>query len=255
MLQEQGKLHIQDPICLYLQDCPDTWQPLTIRHLLTHTSGLPNYTDFIDYEDTEMLPTTTDELIARFRDKPLLFEPGSTYSYCNSGYVLLGVIVEQASGQAYEDFLQTHIFEPLEMHNTGYDHNVDVIRDQASGYRAVNIKAPFLNTSTLHAAGSLYSTVEDMYRWDQALYTEQLISRPLLDEMFTPVLYNYGYGWKIDTLYGRRVINHTGFITGFSNYVARYPEENVFIIVLSNLEISWSQAIGEHLTRLVFGIS
>jgi CubicO group peptidase (beta-lactamase class C family) len=252
ILQHEGRLNIHDPACNYLDDCPEAWQAITIRHLLTHTSGLPNYTDFIDFETTEMLATTPEELIARFRDMPLLFEPGSMYGYCNSGYVLLGVIIEQVAGQPYEEVLRTRIFEPLQMNDTGYDHNRESIEDQASGYTNINTRAPFLDASTLHAAGSLYSTVEDMYRWDQALYTEQLIPRPLLDEMFTPFHYGYAYGWRVRREGQRRVISHPGFITGFSNYIARYPDERVTIIILSNLEIAPSPGMSAHIAHLLF---
>jgi CubicO group peptidase (beta-lactamase class C family) len=252
MLHARGELNIHDSICTYLPDCPETWQPVTVRHLLTHTSGIPNYTDFFEFESTEMVATTPEELIARFRDMPLLVTPGEAFYYDNSGYVLLGVIIEQVSGQTYEDFLQTNIFQPLQMHNSGYDHNVDVIRDQAIGYVTPENPAPFLHTSTLHAAGSLYSTVEDMYRLDQALYTDYLLPQPLRDEMFTPLHYGYGYGWKIQTVGERRVISHPGFINGFSNYIARYPDEQVFVIVLSNLQTASSQQISEYLAQLVF---
>jgi CubicO group peptidase (beta-lactamase class C family) len=174
------------------------------------------------------------------------------YGYSNSGYVLLGVIIERASGQPYEEFLHTHIFEPLQMPQTGYDHNTEVIVDQAQGYRAIKTPAPFLDTSTLHAAGSLYSTAEDMYRWDQALYTEQLIPRLLLDEMFTPVHYGYGYGWRISPPGMRRSFSHSGFMTGVSNFMARYPNDRVFILVLSNLEIANARGINQHIATLIF---
>lgn len=250
MLQGDGKLQVQDPICQYLTDCPAAWQPVTIHHLLTHTSGIPSYTDFMDFEATEMLPTTTDQLMARFRDMPLLFPPGTLYQYSNSGYVLLGRIIERVSGQSYEDFLQERIFAPLQMENTGYDHNAGDIKDQAAGYSSVATRASFLDASTLHAAGALYSTLDDMYRWDQALSSEQLIPRSDLDALFTPFLNNYGYGWRITTTPERRIINHTGLITGFSNYFARYPDDGVTVIVLSNLESAVSYQIGTYLAQL-----
>ncbi len=255
LLQARGQLTINDPICSYLPDCPQAWQPVTVRHLLSHTSGIPSYTDFFDYAQTEMLPTTPEELVARFRDLPLTSVPGEQYYYSNSGYVLLGIIIERVSGQTYEDFLRANIFEPLQMTSTGYDHNENAIQGQANGYAAPGQPAPFLHASTLHAAGSLYSSAEDMYRWDQVLSTEYLIPADLIAEMAVPVQYDYGYGWKIGTTIGHRKLWHTGYINGFSNYIARYPDERVFVIVLSNLEISPSPTIGEYMAQLVFTAS
>jgi CubicO group peptidase (beta-lactamase class C family) len=253
MLHSRGQLNIHESICTYLPECPPAWQPVTVRHLLSHTSGIPNYTDFLEFETTEMNATTPEELVMRFRDLPLGYEPGTLYYYNNSGYVLLGIIIEQVSGQPYEEFLRTNIFEPLEMSHTGYDHNAGTIGDgQALGYRTPGVVAPFLDTSTLHAAGSLYSTVEDMYRWDRALYTDYLIPQPLIEEMFTPVQWDYGYGWKITTRHNRRALLHPGFINGFSTHMVRYPDERVFIIVLSNLEIANTPAISNHIAQLVF---
>ncbi len=255
MLHERGQLNIHDPICGYLESCPPAWEPITIRHLLTHTSGIPNYTDFIDFATTEMLPATPDDLIMRFRDLPLGYEPGSLYYYNNSGYVLLGVIIERASGQSYEAFLQENIFAPLQMNSTGYDRNAEFIQEgQALGYVTPGQQAPFIDVSTLHGAGSLYSTVEDMYAFDQALYSRQLVSGPMLEEMFSPTVYAYGYGWKLGTLTnGRRVVSHPGYINGFSNYIARYPDDGLFIIVLSNLEVSSSATMSNQIAQFVFG--
>jgi CubicO group peptidase (beta-lactamase class C family) len=252
MLHAEGKLNINDTVCLYIQPCPPAWQPVTIRHLLSHTSGIPNYTDFFDFELSEMQNTTPDELIGRFRNLPLNYEPGSMYYYNNSGYVLLGVIIERASGQSYEDFLRANIFEPLNMENTGYDHNVNFIHNQAIGYSTVGIEAPFIDVSTLHAAGSLYSTVEDMYRWEQALHDNYLLPRSLREEMFTPVHYGYGYGWRIGTLFNRPAMSHPGFINGFSNYMVRFPTTETFIIVCSNLEVAPAQSMAQHIASLIF---
>jgi CubicO group peptidase (beta-lactamase class C family) len=202
-----------------------------------------------------MLPTSTEHLIARFSGMPLDVYPGTVYRYNNSGYVLLGVIVERAAGQSYESFLRTRIFEPLEMNNTGYDRNAERIVDQAQGYAVVGDnpqEAPFLHASTLHAAGSLYSSIDDLHTWSSALFNGQIVPQPMLDEMFTPVLYSYGYGWKIETVLGRRSVGHPGFINGFSHYIARFPDDNVTIIVLSNLQTTPAQSINTNLAQIVF---
>lgn len=265
-LQARGSLHVQDPICDYLPNCPPAWQPLTIRHLLTHTAGIPDYTNFLSFEATEMLATTTDELVSRFQAEPLLFEPGQVFAYSNSGYVLLGLIIEQASGQPYAEFLHETIFAPLQMDQTGYDANVGAIAaGQALGYTAVvtstdprtrqtnrrMIAAPFLDTSTLYAAGALYSTVEDLYRWDRALAHGELLPNWLQLEMFTPTLRQYGYGWFVRQQQGRQMIGHSGYITGFSNYMVRYPDERITIIVLSNLQTTRAYDISQHLAGIM----
>jgi CubicO group peptidase (beta-lactamase class C family) len=254
ILQDRGRLDVRDSICAHLADCPETWRPITIHNLLTHTSGLPNYTDFSDYDATQMLPATSDELVARFRDQPLLFPPGTQYMYENSDYVLLGKIVEQASGQSYGDFLRTAIFEPLGMHDSGVDPGAGA-EGQALGYRVPGELAPALDTSTLFAAGSLYSTVEDMYRWDQALYTTKLVPKPLLDAMWTPFLRDYGYGWWITTFNGHHEISHPGLIDGFATSIARYPDDQVTVIVLSNMSGADASSISNYIATLVLGSS
>jgi CubicO group peptidase (beta-lactamase class C family) len=253
ILQARGKLNVTDSICAYLDDCPDAWRPITIHHLLTHTSGLPNYTDFAAYEETQAQPTTPSELLGRFRDLPLLFAPGTEYLYENSDYVVLGVIVERAAGQAYADFLRDAIFGPLGMRDSGVALGAGPALGEAAGYRAAGEPAPALDPSTLFAAGSLYSTVEDLYRWDQALYTTRVLPQPLLDTMWTPYANSYGYGWRIESAFGHRRIDHPGLIDGFETLIARYPDDRVTIIVLSNMSAGDVNGIGDYIASLVFG--
>jgi len=253
MLEEKGKLSVQDSICKYMTDCPQAWQPVTIRHLLSHTSGIPNFTSFPDYQKTMALRTTMDELIARFKDKPLDFQPGEKWSYSNSGYILLGNLIEKLSGKSYEAFLQENIFDPLKMTNSGYDSPARVIKHRASGYQPRNnvmINAPYLDMTIPHAAGALYSTVEDLYLWDQALYTEKLISKKSSDAMFTPVKNGYGYGWGINRQNGLTRIEHGGGINGFVTFIARYPEAKAVVIVLSNFANANPQNIAVELSRM-----
>ncbi|HKP11678.1 MAG TPA: serine hydrolase domain-containing protein, partial [Blastocatellia bacterium] len=156
MLQEQGKLSVQDSICKYVADCPAAWQPITLHHLLSHTGGVPNFTSFPDYQKTMALPTTVEGLIARFKDQPLDFQPGEKWSYSNSGYVLLGHVVEKVSGQSYEAFLQERIFAPLGMKNTGYDHNATVLPRRAAGYMPqgnMMLNARYLDMTIPFSAG------------------------------------------------------------------------------------------------------
>lgn len=253
ILQARGALNIQDSICGYLDPCPEAWQPISIRHLLTHTSGLPNYTDFGDFDLTEMNPTSPHDLVARFRDLPLNFGPGTLYSYNNSGYTLLALIIERASGMPYEEFLRQAIFGPLGMRDSGVDRNAGAILEGANGYVAVGQEASFLDASTLFGAGCLYSSVEDLYRWDQALYGDTLLPQGLRDEMFTPGMGDYGYGWWITQSNGRLLISHQGNMTGFSNFIARYPSERLTVIVLSNLQGANSPGISAQLAAIVLG--
>jgi len=213
LLQERGKLHVQDHICLYVPHCPTAWQPITIHHLLTHTSGIPNYTAFSDIDFTQ--PVSPVQLIAHFKDKPLDFQPGTQYSYSNSGYVVLGSIIERVTGEPYALFLQHTIFTPLQMRNTGYDQNHPPLPEHATGYQDWQLTAQYLDMSWPFAAGGWYSTVADLYRWTQALSTPVLVSQQSLDTMFTPFVTicpkrgegcldgssreGYGYGWVIAT--------------------------------------------------------
>jgi CubicO group peptidase (beta-lactamase class C family) len=251
ILQSRGLLDVQDSVCAHLADCPDAWRPITIHNLLTHTSGLANYTDFGDYEATQMLPATPAELVARFRDQPLLFPPGSQYMYENSDYVLLGQIIEQTSGQSYADFLRAAIFEPLGMHDSGVDPGAGG-EGQAIGYRVPGELAPALDTSTLFSAGSLYSTVEDLHRWDQALSTTKLLPKPLLDMIWTPFMRDYGYGWWIADFNGHHEISHPGLIDGFATSIARYPDDQLTVIVLANMSGADASSISNYITTLVF---
>ncbi|HEX8282653.1 MAG TPA: serine hydrolase [Pyrinomonadaceae bacterium] len=256
MLQERGKLSVGDTICKYLTDCPAAWQPVTIRHLLAHTSGIPNYTALPDYTRTMTLPISHESLIGRFKDKPLEFTPGERAQYNNSGYYLLGVVIERASGKSYEDFLQDNIFKPLGMTRTGYDSSRRLIKSRASGYLRQGdtlVNAQYIDMSIPFAAGALYSSVEDLLRFDQALYAERLLPRKALDEMFTPVADQRGYGWTIRRQFDRQTIEKNGSINGFYSFIARYPADRITVIVLGNNGGVSSERIGNDLSAIVFG--
>jgi CubicO group peptidase (beta-lactamase class C family) len=201
------------------------------------------------------LPTTAEKTVSRFKDKPLDFEPGEKFKYSNSGYVLLGYIIERVTGQKYESVVREKIFEPLEMDDSGYDHPSTVLKQRASGYVRRNgewINCIHFEMDTPHAAGALYSTVEDLFRWDRALDAKRLVSAESLGAMFTPGQGNYGYGWFVHTESGRSTIEHGGGIAGFVTYIARYPEAKAVIIVLSNLENARPGKIGNELASMLF---
>lgn len=257
ILQARGKLNVGDRICTYLSECPTPWQQITLHQLLTHTSGIPDFTSFPDYKTSQGSPSSPTQTIARFKDKPLDFQPGEKWSYSNSGYVVLGAIIEQASGKTYEAFLQENIFVPLQMVDSGYDHNKG---DLAVGYRDQTNLADFIDMSIPYAAGGLYSTVEDLYRWDQSLYTDKLISKNLRDQMFTPLAlvpnsggFGYGYGWGIGKEGDHSVVSHAGGINGFNSAIVRYPNDRFVVIVLGNREDVDTSRICVQLAKMVFG--
>ncbi len=266
MLQERSKLHVQDHICLYISSCPQDWQPITIEQLLTHTSGIPDYTNFPDFAVTWTQAVTVEQLIARFKDMPLEFSPGSAFRYSSSGYVLLGYIIERVSHMSYAAFLQKQIFAPLALHNTGYDTQYPSLPQHATGYYPGYIKPDAYDMSVLYAAGALYSTVEDMYVWDQSLAKHTLVSQQSLDAMFTLhascpssgpggcLMHSdlgYGYGWFIAQEPQGRLIYHVGRIDGFLAYNGFYPATNTDVVVLSNLETTDVLQIGRTLGGMV----
>lgn len=258
ILQSSGQLDVQDPICRYLPECPDSWQEITIHHLLSHTSGIPNLTEFPNFKTFKAMPSTPEQTIARFKDKPLDFQPGKKWHYSNSGYVLLGYIIEQVSGQSYEMFLQQNIFVPLGMTSTGYDHNDGSL---ATGYTGIGShwdKPDDIDMTLPYAAGGLYSTVEDLYLWDQALYTEQLVPQESLDLMFTSHAemtmngMGYGYGWFIGKLNSHLAVSHGGGIDGFITEIRRYLADEVTLIILSNRQTTNVAQIADQLAAVAF---
>lgn len=254
-LEEKGLLSLNDQLQKYIPDYPQG-NIITIHHLLTHTSGIPNFTNFPDYISTMMIPSPPEKTIDRFKNLPLEFQPGEKFAYSNSNYVLLGFILEKVSGQSFENYLQENILKPLHMEHTGYDHPEKILPNRASGYDASSeglINTPYIDTSMPHAAGAMYSTVEDMYLWDQGLYGDTILSKASRDKMFTPFLSNYGYGWIITKAFGRKVIAHDGSINGFATHISRFVDDQVTVIVLSNFSHAQSSLIAKDLSAIAFG--
>lgn len=243
-LQAAGKLNVNESVCRYLPDCPPAWQPITLHHLLTHTAGIPNYTDFRDFEQLERSPVTPTQLAARFRNLPLDFAPGSAFRYGNSNYVVLGLVIEAVSGQSYADYIRDNIFTPAGMANSGYDSGDASALNGTVGYIGPGAERAIpIDTSNLYSAGGLYSTVEDLYRFVTALNGGQLLPAAELSQMYTPVRNNFGYGWKIEDRNGRKVIYHPGFISGAVTHLAYYPDTQSVVVVLSNMERTNADAI------------
>src|SRR4030095_2260706 len=256
LLQEGGKLSLQDSICKYVTDCPAGWQAITIHHLLSHTSGLAKHDKAGDYLKTAMMPMPLPQLIDSFKNKPADFKPGERFDYNNNGYILLGYVIEKVSGQSYEAFLREKIFTPLKMADTGYDDHDPVIKNRAAGYRKEDgklLNAAYTDPSQPFSAGALYSTTGDLLLLDQALYDGKFLSPKSIDTLFTPVLGNYGYGWFMMKQSNRPAILHPGGVPGFSAMITRFPESKVLIVLLSNMDnmpiIRASNALG----AIVFG--
>jgi CubicO group peptidase (beta-lactamase class C family) len=257
-LKEQGKLSLEDPACKYFENCPEAWKPITIHHLLTHTSGIPSYTAQKEFATPKFMrqPLTPVEVVMITKDKPLEFQPGEKYTYNNTGYVMLGVIIEKASGEKYADYLKKHIFEPLDMQDSGYDVTRTVMKNRAAGYAQGPggiTNADYLDMSLPHAAGSLYSTVRDLYRWDRALYTDKVVSKASRDLMWTPVKNNYGFGWAVNKVHDRKQVGHGGGINGFSTMIQRFPDDDGVVIVLANTQGTNAGALANALSGTLFG--
>ncbi len=256
LLERQGRLSVQDSVCKFMENCPQAWQPVTIHHLLSHTSGIPNFTSFPDYLEKMAMPCPPECTIERLREKPLDFPTGEKWSYSNSGYILLGYIIEKVAGEPYDKFLRENILEPLALEDTGYDHSVEILPQRARGYSRQSDtlrNARYLDMTIPHAAGAMYSTVEDLYRWDQALYTDMLLPAAVREAMFTPVKNNYAYGWGVRRQLERTMIGHGGGINGFSAFIARYPDDRATVIVLSNVEQANAGRVARDLAAILFG--
>jgi CubicO group peptidase (beta-lactamase class C family) len=241
MLMEEGKLSLGDKITKYFTDAPASWQNITVRHLLTHTSGTTDYPNDFDFRRDY----TEDELFKRAAAIPLAFQPGEKWSYSNLGYVMLGILIHKVSGKFYGDFLQERVFHPLGMTTARIISEADIVPNRAAGYRLVKGElknqdwvSPTLNTT---ADGALYLTVYDMAKWDAALYTEKLLKRSSLQQMWTPVKLNsgktqdYGFGWGFGEVNGHHIIEHGGAWQGFKSHIARYVDEKLTVVVFANL--------------------
>jgi len=255
LLEERGKLSVNDPVKKYMPDAPVAWDKITIFHLLTHTSGIPNFTGFPDYRSTEPFRATPAQLVARFRDQPLDFEPGEKMSYSNSGYVLLGYLIEKITGESYTRFVQENIFTPLGMKDSGYDSNSAIIPNRAAGYSPSPtgiVNASYIDMTVPFAAGGLYSTTEDLLRWEQALFGGKLLSAASLEKMTTPFKNDYAFGLVVQTN-GTKVIHHEGGIEGFNTDLEYFPKGQRTVIVLANLDGPGSGAVTTKLMALVNG--
>ena len=266
-LVQEGKLRLDEKVSEVLSDYPkEQGEKITIHNLLTHTSGIPNYTDFPGYP-TEIMKNTFSplELVKLFENKPLEFKPGSKFSYSNSGYILLGYIIEKVTGKPYEEVLKENIFNPLGMKNSGYDHNIEIIPKRAYGYNhfALEVQnANYIDMTVPFSAGALYSTVEDLYKWDQALYTNKILSKGNIKKLFGKYIpafggMYYGYGWavtKISNGHGDsvNVVAHGGAVNGFNSLIERFTDDKNLIVLLNNTGATDLQDIAKHIEKILY---
>jgi len=243
MLAERGLLSIDDEITRHLPDYPTHGHKITIDHLLTHTSGIPSYTDLPEWMGRVREDLKVEQLIAMFKDRPLEFAPGERWAYNNSAYVLLGAVIEKVSGKTYEDFIEQEIFKPLGMTRSSYGHNTELVPGRVEGYDKGNDgyqRARYLSMTQPYAAGSLLSTVDDLARWSDALWGGKVLKPESLKRMLTPAKLSsgsstrYAYGLGIGEYAGRTIVEHGGGIFGFVSDTLRVPDEGIFVAILSN---------------------
>lgn len=254
-LEEKGLLNIDDKLQKYIPDYP-RGDEISIKHLLTHTSGVPNHTEFDDFDkERRVFGYNILETIETFQSRPLEFTPGEKFNYSNSNYILLGFVIEQVSKMSYEEYIKQNIFEPLKMNNTGFENPDRIIKNFAQGYCLKNNeigKAKFRDMSNAHASGALYSTTEDLYFWDRALYSEELLNNKSKEKMFTEFKDNYGFGWGIVNVFNHKMIAHSGDIDGFTSNISRFINDDISIIILSNFEHTPINRINKDLIAIVF---
>ena len=263
-LVEQGKIKLDGKISDYLPDYrKDVGEKVTIHQLLTHTSGIPSYTSQPGFfANVSRNPYKVADFVKQYTSGNLEFEPGTKFSYNNSGYFLLGAIVERITGKTYEQALKEMIFDKVGMKNTGYDHHDTVIPKRATGYAKTPsgyVHAAYLDMSIPYAAGSMYSTVEDLYLWDQALYTDTLLTAQSKELMYKPFMDDYAYGWIVRNASFKvndqpvQVIAHGGGINGFTTTIVRYPKEKHLIAILDNTGSPNLNRVAETIAKVLYG--
>lgn len=251
LLEEQGKLSLDESITKYIPDYPVQGKTITVHHLLTHTSGIKSFTSMKPLRTIERQDLSSSELLDFFKDEPMDFEPGAQFKYNNSGYMILGYLIEQVSGQSYADFVQTHIFQKLGMHASRYASHSELIPHRAYGYHQKEeyVNKTFVSTSLPYASGSLMSTVDDMQRWNEALHSDQLISAEGRAKLFqnytldTGENIDYGYGWHISKVGKQLSYEHGGSIFGFKSMGVYLPEADIYVVGLSNCDCNSPTAL------------
>lgn len=264
-LEEQGKLSLQDDLTKFIPDYPTQGKKITVEHLLTHTSGIKSYTGMKEWDDeVRRKDFTVSALIDYFKNQPMDFEPGTKYQYNNSGYILLGFIIEKVSGQTYAEYVSEHFFKPLGMKNSYYGDVEPVIKNRAAGYAQAGVdgtyvNAPYLSMTQPYAAGSLLSTVEDLFIWTRALHGGKVVKPESLKKMTTPYTLTdgtstrYGYGLQMGNLLGSPTVEHSGGINGFLSDLVYLPNEEVCVAILTNCDCEPPRDLSPKLAALTIG--
>ncbi|GCF10852.1 serine hydrolase domain-containing protein [Dictyobacter arantiisoli] len=243
ILQMQGRLNIEDHLSLHLPACPSAWQEIRLRHLLSHTSGLINVSELAEFQNRAAQHLSLEEVIALFKHIPLLFEPGTDFFYGNSGYHLLGLVIEQVTQMRYEEFIRYAILKPLGMQNSYFQCTTPIIPNRASGYITQDetiVPAPYVSNISTHSSGAMESTLHDLVLWERALHNHTLVDAETQRLMFTPLrlpdgrCVEYGFGWSFSTYRGKSLTCHGGWANGYRTLVARFLEDDLTIIILSN---------------------
>ncbi len=261
-LMEQGKLGLQDDITKFIPDYPTHGHKITIEHLLTHTSGIQSYTGMKDFGAISRLDKKPEDLIAFFKNQPMEFAPGTKWNYNNSGYFLLGYIIEKVSGKTYPQYVEEVFFKPLGMTNSYYGSDSKIIKNRASAYgktENIFVNAEPLSMSLPYSAGSLQSTVDDLFKWNQAVHAYKLVKKESLNKAFTRYVLadgkktDYGYGWSLGNVQQSPSIEHGGGIPGFLTMGIYLPEEDVFVAVFSNCDCNAPEDVAAKLAALAIG--
>jgi len=259
LLAQEGKLSVDDKIAAHLANVPSAWTNITIRHLLTHTSGIKSYTGLEGFQLTKHL--TQSQFISAIGREPMEFAPGESWKYCNTGFSLLGYIIENVSGKNYWDFMSERIFRPLGMNATTNRLPSLIIPNRASGYEQTNhmhINRDY-DLTEVFSAGAIASTVGDLAKWNAALDCDTLLNAATKEQMWTPAKLNsgkatkYGFGWFIDTLEGHKNIGHSGSTSGFSATIQRFPDDELAIIILTNTDQSIATTLAKKIAAFYFG--
>jgi CubicO group peptidase (beta-lactamase class C family) len=263
LLVEEGRISLDDDITRFLPDYPTQGTTITVEHLLTHTSGIRSYTDMPGWMETEIIrPMTVDELIDGFKNEPMDFRPGEEFRYNNSGYILLGAIIEKVSGQSYADFLQKRIFDPLHMVHSRYGDHSAVVKNRAAGYDGSPgnwQNARYLDMSQPYAAGALLSTVEDLGKWNTALFAGKVVGHESLQRMTTDYRLNngslagYGCGLVPGDVRGHKSVSHGGGIFGFVTHGICLPDDDLYVAVLCNCTARDPAAIANRIAAAAAG--
>jgi hypothetical protein len=260
---EQGKLGLQDEITKFIPDYPTHGHKITIEHLLTHTSGIQSYTNMKDFEQRMTLDQKPLEVIDHFKNQPMEFAPGTKWQYNNSGYFLLGYIIEKVSGKTYPEYVEQQFFKPLGMSQSLYGSDTKIVKNRAGAYDKDDslgfVNAPNMSMSLPYAAGSIQSTVGDLYKWHQALHSYKLVKKENLEMAFKPCKLSdgstqpYGYGFGFQNVQGSPTIEHGGGINGFLTHSLHLPKEDVFVAVFSNCNCQSPSEVASKLAALAIG--